>query len=165
MEYQAIQAIPSSIIKYHAIPYTIIQYHLNPVFSPRCYIHLRWSFFLYLYICGSILWVMKVRFPIEKVLRKVDILSSALLTSVLCLPDKDPNPIHLSSNTHSTTMQHPSQRVLFFYLFRLKSLNIISEFHIFPPRQLFKILDLSENCVTNIACKKKTIMFGEIHNT
>ena len=38
------QTIPSSTIKYHAIPYTTIQYHLNPVFSPRCYIHLRWRF-------------------------------------------------------------------------------------------------------------------------
>ena len=44
------QAIPLSTIKYHAIPFTTIQYHLNSVFSPRCYIHLRWRFFYYKYI-------------------------------------------------------------------------------------------------------------------
>ena len=33
-------------MQYHQIPCNIIQYHLNPVYIPRCYIHLRWRFLL-----------------------------------------------------------------------------------------------------------------------
>ena len=38
-----------SIAKYHRIQCNnTVEYHHNPVCYPRCYIHLRWRFFIYL---------------------------------------------------------------------------------------------------------------------
>ena len=38
--------IPVNMIESQRIPFKTIQFSLNPMFIPRCYIHLRWRFFV-----------------------------------------------------------------------------------------------------------------------